>query len=135
MYKSMIAIAAAGSFSLFAGPLAASGDTRGAAGAGPGSNETDTAAEMGQTGGQAGPVAVNPTFERLDTDNDGSLSQEELSEYGTPSAGPSEWQTMRAEDRAQEMMDMVDKDGDGSVSPQELEQSELIGDDSGAVVD
>lgn len=113
MYKSIIAIAAAASLSLFAGPLAATDDM-------------DTETEMQQSGDPAGSGTINPTFDRLDTDDDGSLSEEELSQYGTPSAGPSEWKTMRAEDRAAEMMDMVDQDGDGSVSPEELEESDIF---------
>lgn len=128
MNKSALALVIAGSLSLGACSVPYFSDSEEP------SNEAGSVTTEEDLG--VGPIAGNATFERLDDDDNGVLSEEELMDYGVPSAGPSEWKTMREDDRAAEMMQMLDTNGDGVVSPMEMEQSNIIEDDDpGAVVE
>lgn len=65
-------------------------------------------------------VTTQEIFQRLDTDGDGDLTEDELSVYGSPAAGQGEASKDPA--TAQQLMDTYDTNEDGRVIYQEVEE-------------
>lgn len=116
MNKTAIAIAAAASLTLFAGPLMA--DT--------GAADTDEAPELtqgqphGEGMGQEG-MSADEVMEQYDMDGDGELNEEELAVFGATAAGPVE-----EGNYGEKMMQELDEDGDGNVTKEELKKSDMV---------
>lgn len=66
--------------------------------------------EIGQTPDRQGQPLTRNDFRRLDQNQDGRLTEDELSEFGSPAAGGGQ------------LLERYDQDGDGAVSRQELQQ-------------
>ncbi|BES73578.1 hypothetical protein RE428_45960 [Marinobacter nanhaiticus D15-8W] len=73
--------------------------------------------QMDQAGTQSG---QGRSFDQLDQDNDGQLSESELNAYGATAAG----QQTSAKNRGEQAMQRLDEDRNGSVSREELQQAQ-----------
>lgn len=69
-------------------------------------------------GSESGAAMEAASFEELDTDGDGLISEDELNVYGSTAAGNPE----EAEEKTETMLKEHDMDGDGKISFEEFEE-------------
>lgn len=139
MFKTLIALVTATSLTVFAGPLAAAGDSvKSGAATGAGAATTETGASQsgkaasessGYGSAQKGVIetqvqpSFEPNFERLDQNKDGQLDQDELNAYGATAAGQGTGQNTQTQTSQDDtaVMERYDTNRDGGLSPDEFE--------------
>lgn len=124
MNRTALTIAAAVSLSLSAGTLTAGENAKQEGGQGNtsrGMTSQDQYGVMGKEQGSGSMAGQRQTFEVLDSDGNGVLTEEELGAYGSTAAGG------QSQDQGKQMMESLDEDRDGVVTQDEMERGQENG--------
>lgn len=88
-----------------------------------GKDATGSSDPMEQQTGAAGQGARSATFDELDTNQDGVITEDELNVYGSTAAGNPDEEGMSGQD-TRDMMIELDQDSDGQLTQDEFESME-----------